>query len=130
MRLKGWQILLYSVASVLYVIEYLFVLVTATPQDYDYSIVDSIYFQWQCTVYLLLFTSIFHSFRHHAKIDRTIIFAALVVSIIRFVTQGLEGLKIINAGDLKVVIFNFLLLVLSVSIYLIFSSSWYRKLRS
>ena len=131
MRLKGWQILLYAVASILYVIEYLFILVTSVPQDYKYSLWDNIYFQLQCTVYLLLFISIFHSFRHHSKPDRSIIFSALAVSIIRFITQGLEGFKIINAGDLKVVIFNFFVLILSVLIYVFYSKIilWYKKLK-
>ena len=132
MRLKGWQIWLYSIASVLYVIEYLFLLVTSVPQDYKYSVLDNIYFQWQCTVYLLLFISIFHSFRHHSKPDRTIIFSALAVSIIRFITQGFEGLKIINASDIKVVAFNFFMLILAVLIYVFYSkiALWYRNLRS
>ena len=133
MRLKGWQIWLYAVASVLYIIEYLFILVTSISQvDYKYSLLDNIYFQWQCTVYLLLFASIFHSFRHHAKIDRVIVFSALSVSVIRFITQGLEGLKVINGGEIKIIIIKFFVLVLSILIYTTYNKIvlWYRKLRS
>lgn len=132
MRLKKWQILFYAIASSLYVIEYLFLLVTAVPQDYKYSVLDCVYFQWQCAVYLLLFISIFHSFRHHSKPDRTLVFSALTVSIIRFVTQGLEGLKIINAGSIKVVAFNFFVLILAILIYIFYSKIilWYKKLMS
>ena len=133
MRLKGWQILLYAIASVLYIIEYLFILVTSVSQvDYKYSLLDNIYFQWQCLVYLLLFISIFHSFRHHAKIDRVIIFSALSVSVIRFITQGLEGLKLINGGEIKIIIIKFFVLVLSIVIYTTHNKLilWYRKLRS
>lgn len=132
MRLKDWQIKVYGIASVLYVLEYLFLLLIAAPQEYDYSVLDCIYFQLQCTIYLLLFTSIFHSFRHHAKADRVIIFSALTVSVIRFITQLLESFKIINAGDLKVVMFNFFVLILAILIYTTHNKLilWYRKLKS
>ena len=132
MRLKGWQILFYGIASSLYVIEYLFLLVTAKPQKYDYNLLDCIYFQFQCTVYLLLFISIFHSFRNHAKLDRTIIFSALAVSVIRFITQALEGFKIINTGDIKFVSIKFFVLLLAVLIYIFYSKIvlWYKKLKS
>jgi len=132
MRLKEWQIVVYGIASILYVIEYMFLLITASPQDYEYNVLDCIYFQWQCLVYLLLFTSIFHSFRHHSKPDKTIIFSALTVSVIRFITQALEGLKIINAGNIKVVAFNFFVLILAILIYVFHSRLilWYKKLRS
>ena len=130
-RLKDWQIKVYGIASVFYILEYIFLLLTMPPQTYKYSVLDNIYFQWQCLVYLLLFISIFHSFRHQSKPDRTVVFGALAVSIIRFVTQALEGLQFINAGNPKVVMFNFFVLVLSVLIY-VFKEKivlWYRKLR-
>lgn len=132
MRLKGWQIKLYSVASVLYVLEYIFLLLTTPSQDYDYKVLDLVYFQWQCTVYLLLFISIFHSFRHQSKPDRTFVFSALTISIIRFISQGLEGFGLIKSGDIKIIALKFCLLVISILIY-IFQSKivlWYRKLRS
>lgn len=131
MRLNKWQMIGYAIASVLYVLEYLFILLTTPPETYNYRILDCIYFQWQCLVYLILFVCIFHSFRNHAKVDRVIIFSALTVSIIRFATQGLESFKVVNAGDIKVVMFNFSLLVLSILVYTFQSQIvlWYKKLR-
>lgn len=131
-RLKIWQLYIQGIASILYILEYLFVLLTASPKDYDYNVFDCIYYQWQCTVYLLIFISIYHSYRHQNKANRTIIFSALFVSIIRFITQGLEGLKIINAGELNVVIFNFFILILLVLFFYITHSKfslWYKKQR-
>lgn len=113
MRFPKWYLYNAAIASILYVLQYVFLILVFAQQKPDYNLLDSIYYQAEGIVFALVFYSFYRLFKPLDWYEHLVFRIAFAVSIMRLLNQTLDTFQIVYIGNIYFIIFEFIFILLS-----------------
>lgn len=118
MRFPKWYIVNVGIASVLYIMQYIVLILIFKPaKPTAYNLIDSLYYQFEAILFAIIFYSFYKVYRNQQRLDKLIIMGAFVISVERLLNQTLDTLQIVYIGNTKLIIAEFFILLATLLIY-------------
>lgn len=98
--------------AVLYILQYIYLLYTASDCTYEYDIADAVYFAICSLSHILIFFALFRFIKPLHDLDRGVFGLSLGIAITRFINELLDMFQIVHIGDVRVIAVEVAVIVL------------------
>lgn len=112
MKYPKWFLRNAAFASILYVLQYMFLVLLFAPSEFKYNVIDAIYYQAEAVMFAIVFYSFYKRFNNLPILDHLVFRIAFIISIMRLINQTLDTFQIIHIGNIYLIILEFVTLFL------------------